>query len=309
MPFKLNSKIDRFDSQTTVSGTTAAVLSGAYSITGDIVLFNHTTETPYASIVFQATFLVAPSAGESITLYARPANLPPTGQNSPVPAANFDHYKVAQIPVDASTSLQTSSVIIKLDQHELNTQFRFYIKNESGQTIPAGWSIKLIPRATGPQPLATITADTQIVGFQSFTEATSGGGTALVLDAGFSVTGDMVTLTNTNDASEFSITFRCTYSVAPDTNSDVRLYCRLRNVNGSQNEPAPGGTAGSNYRNSLVGILPVVDITGVQLITIPIRRDFTLSQQDHEYFIENRSGQTIPATWQMWETPITTRPQ
>ena len=306
MPFKLNSKIDRFDSQVAVSGTTSDVLSDAYSISGDIIAYNHTTETPYASIVFQCQFLSAPAAGSSITLYARPASLPPTGQNSPAPGTNFDHYKVKQIPVDASIALQTSLVLIKLDQHELNTQFRFYIKNEAGQTIPAGWSLKATPKATGPKPFDDITTDTQIFEPDVFTEATSGGGTAIVLDSAFSLTGDAVTLTNTNDASEFSITFRCTYSVAPDINSDVWLYCRKRSVNGSQNEPFPSAT----YRNALVGVLPVVNITSVQLITIEIHvPDFTLSQQEHEYVIENRSGSDIPATWQIWETPITTRPQ
>ena len=305
MSFEINSKIDRFDSQVTVSGTTTDVLSGAYSITSDIVLFNHATETPYASIVFQANFLVDPGAGESITLYARPANLPPTGQNSPAPDANFDHYKVAQIPVDASTGLQTSSVIIKLDQHELNGEFRFYIKNETGQTIPAGWSIKLTPDSSGPTPDSTLTDGTQIFEPDSFIEATSGGGTAAVLAGAFNVAGDIVALTNTNDAVDFSITFRCTYAIAPVTNSELRLYCRKRAVNGAQNSPAPSLV----YKGQLAGIFPVVDITSVQLITIPVHCGFTLSQQAHEWWIENRSGSDIPAGWQMWETPITTRPQ
>lgn len=310
MPFKLNSKIDRFGSQSTVSGTTADVLSGGYSITSDIVAFTHSTETPYVSIVFQCQFLVAPAVGSSITLYARPASLPPTGQNSPVPEANFDHYKVRQIPVDASTALQTSSVVIKLDQHELNTQFRFYIKNEAGETIPAGWALLSDPQATGPQPISAISADTQIMEFDSFTEATNAGGTGIVLAGGFSVTGDMTTLTNTNDATEFSITLRCNFSVAPAINSELWLYCRKRDIVGAQNEPFPGNTAGANYKNSLVGVLPLVNITSVQLSTVEIHvSDFTLSQQLHEYVVENRTGADMPANWQAWETPITTRPQ
>lgn len=303
MPFKLNSLIDRFDSQSEVTSTSSDVLSGGYSVTGDISAYNHITETLYLTVVLQCTYLVAPAAGDSLTLYARPASLPPTGQNSPVPGANFDHYKVSQIPVDTSTSLQTSSVIIKLDQHELNTQFRFYVKNETGQTLPAGWKLLVIPRSTGPQPISTISADTQLMEFDSFTEATSG--SAQVLDGAFSVTGDVVNLTNTNDASDFSITFRCTFAVAPDINSELWLYCRKRSVNGSQNEPFPGLT----YRNGLVGVLPVVNITSVQLITVPISCEFTLSQQVHEYAIENLTGQTLPSGWQIWETPITTRPQ
>ncbi len=51
MPFPLNATINRFGSQSTVTSGSGDVLSGDYSITGDISAFNHTTETIYLTVV------------------------------------------------------------------------------------------------------------------------------------------------------------------------------------------------------------------------------------------------------------------
>lgn len=137
------------------------------------------------------------------------------------------------------------------------------------------------------------------------TQATITGTTATVADGGFSITGDIVQFTNTDDAPQASIVAMFDWSVAPDANSSVNLYVRLMNIDSTNDQDVPD----ANYQNVYVGSFPINDVTTNQYIPIGISLPNTTSSQVYEFYIENQTGQAIQANWTLKVTPSTIGPK
>jgi len=121
---------------------------------------------------------------------------------------------------------------------------------------------------------------------------------AAVVDAAFSVVGDLITWTNTDNAVVANIILSANYTVAPDANSSVNLYLRPINIVTTSDQEAPDG----NFQHSYVGSFPVNDVTTAQLSSINIALPNVLTAQEYEFYIENVTGQTIPAGWTLYIT-------
>ena len=140
------------------------------------------------------------------------------------------------------------------------------------------------------------------------TQDTLGGtATAAIVDAAFSTidaTTGSVSWTNDDDAPQASVTALIDYAVAPDVNSVVNLYLRPLNTQSTNDQEIPD----ANFTHTYVGSFPVNDVTTNQYITIDISLPNGQTSQQYEFYIENSTGQTIQAGWDIYVTPKTIGP-
>ena len=149
MSISTDAAIEFFGTQTTVTGTTATVADGAYSITGDIVQFTNTDDAPQAAVVAMLDWSVAPDANSSVNLYVRLMNIDSTNDQD-VPDANFQHVYVGSFPINDVTTNQYIAIDISLPNTASQQVYEFYIENQTGQTIQANWTLKVTPKTLGP---------------------------------------------------------------------------------------------------------------------------------------------------------------
>lgn len=136
------------------------------------------------------------------------------------------------------------------------------------------------------------------------TQDTLGTSSATVADAAFSIAGDLSTWTNDDDALMASVTALIDYAVAPDASSSVNLYLRLLNTQSTNDSDVPD----ANFQHFYVGSFPVNDVTTNQYVTIDISLPNGKTSQEYEFYIENKTGQTIQAGWDIYVTPKTIGP-
>lgn len=136
------------------------------------------------------------------------------------------------------------------------------------------------------------------------TQDTLGTSSAQVTDDSFSIAGDLSTWTNDDDAPMASVTALIDYAVSPDVSTVVNLYVRLLNVQSTNDADVPD----SNFTHVFVGSFPINNVTTNQYITIDINLPNGKTSQEYEFYIENKTGQTIQAGWDIFVTPRTIGP-
>lgn len=101
---------------------------------------------PDAEFVLSFTYSVAPTEGAVIALYARPINIDGTGDTE-TPEAALPGWYVGSFAVNNVTSLQYAYLLAQ----DIPKEAEYYIhNNNTGQTISAGWTLKVTPRTIGP---------------------------------------------------------------------------------------------------------------------------------------------------------------
>lgn len=133
---------------------------------------------------------------------------------------------------------------------------------------------------------------------------TLGTSSSAVANNAFSVAADLSTWTNDDDAPRASVTLAVTFSVAPTANSVVNLYLRLLGVQSTNDQPIPD----ANFTHVYVGAFPVNDVTTAQYIPIDIALPNAQASQQYEFYLENKTGQSMPAGWDLYVTPKTYGP-
>ena len=136
------------------------------------------------------------------------------------------------------------------------------------------------------------------------TQDTLGTSSATVADAAFSIAGDLSTWTNDDDAPRASVTALIDFAVTPTASSVVNLYLRPLNTQSTNDQEIPD----ANFTHTYVGSFPVNDVTTNQYITIDISLPNAYTSQQYEFYIENKTGQTIQAGWDIYVTPKTYGP-
>lgn len=147
-----------------------------------------------------------------------------------------------------------------------------------------------------------ITTDSAIEVFG--TQDTLGTSSAAVADDAFSIAGDLSTWTNDDDAPQASVVLLANYSSAPDANSSINLYLRPLNLQSTNDADVPD----ANFQHVYVGSFPLNDVTSAQYISIQIPLPNNVTSQDYEFYVENKSGQSLPAGWDIYVTPKTIAP-
>lgn len=119
-----------------------------------------------------------------------------------------------------------------------------------------------------------------------------------VTDGSFSVTADITSWTNDDDARRASATLTGTFASTADANSAVLLFARLMNTDGTNDNRTPS----ANHLHTLLGAFPI-DATTTQTCTIDIPLPNAYTSQAYEFYIQNKAGQTLNSGWTLDITP------
>lgn len=136
------------------------------------------------------------------------------------------------------------------------------------------------------------------------TQDTLGTTAATVADGAFSIASDLSTWTNDDDAPMASVTALLDWSVTPDADSSVSLYCRLLNVVSTNDGEVPD----ANHTHIYLGSFPINDVTTNQYISMDVSLPNGKTSQEYEFYIQNNTGQTIQGSWDIYITPKTYGP-
>lgn len=136
------------------------------------------------------------------------------------------------------------------------------------------------------------------------TQDTLGTSSAAVADDAFSIAGDLSTWVNDDDAPTASVILLANFSVAPTANTVINLYLRLLDVQSTNDADVPD----ANFQHFYVGSFPLNDVTTAQYIPITIGLPNNVTSQNYEFYVENKSGQSLPAAWDIFVTPKTIGP-
>ncbi|MEZ0147942.1 MAG: hypothetical protein AB9Q22_10275 [Candidatus Reddybacter sp.] len=148
MTIGTNTVVDFFGTPDDLASSSAAVADAAFSIASDVAQWTNDDDAEMASIVLSGTWAVAPDAGGSVALYARLMNIDGTGDQD-IPSANYRHKSLGRFPVKDVTSAQLTAIDIDLPNNYSSQVYEFYIQNNAGQTISAGWKLVVTPKAPG----------------------------------------------------------------------------------------------------------------------------------------------------------------
>ena len=149
MTISTDAAIHVFGTQDTLGTSSAAVADAAFSIAADLSTWTNDDDAPQASVILLADFSVAPDANSSINLYLRPLNIQSTNDGD-VPDANFQHIYVGSFPLNDVTTAQYILIDISLPNTKTSQEYEFYVENQSGQSLPAGWDMYVTPKTTAP---------------------------------------------------------------------------------------------------------------------------------------------------------------
>lgn len=105
---------------------------------------------PALVIEFSGALGVTGTTGSVIDIYMRPLNFEGTN-DAQAPSATHQHTWVASIPYDSAVTTSTfyHRTPVVANPHPL-TECAFYIANRTGQTLSAGWTLKVTPISYQP---------------------------------------------------------------------------------------------------------------------------------------------------------------
>lgn len=149
MAIGTDSLVEFFGTQDTVTSSSSAVTDGSFSVSGDITTWTNDDDAPMASIVLEATYSSAPTANTSVSLYARLMNIQSTNDQN-TPDANFPHVFLGAFPLNDVTTAQYIPLDVTLPNTKTSQEYEFYIQNNAGQTLSAGWDLYVTPKTYGP---------------------------------------------------------------------------------------------------------------------------------------------------------------
>ena len=122
------------------NNTLAQADDAGYSISADGAYY------PDAKFVIAATFVTAPTEGTTLALYARPLDIDGTN-DAEVPETTRPTVFIGTFAVNNVTTAQ----YIELLAQDVPWSASYYIHNNgTGQTVSAGWTLKVTPCTVAP---------------------------------------------------------------------------------------------------------------------------------------------------------------
>lgn len=149
MTIGTDAAIEFFGTQDTLGTSSSAVANTAFSVAADLSTWTNDDDAPMATAILLANFSVAPDANSAINLFLRPLNIQSTNDGD-VPDANFGHIYVGSFKLNDVTTAQYIAIDIRLPNTKTSQEWEFYVENNSGQSLPAGWDIYVTPKTIGP---------------------------------------------------------------------------------------------------------------------------------------------------------------
>ena len=139
-------------------GTTKTLESNGGSISNNAIVAANAADYdtsadgggfPDAEFVLSVTYSVAPTEGTVLAIYARPLDVDGTN-DAEIPEAARPTVFIGTYAVNNVTTTQYSPRILARDVPPKAT---YYVHNNAtGQTVSAGWTLKVTPRTYVPAP-------------------------------------------------------------------------------------------------------------------------------------------------------------
>lgn len=148
MAISTNDAIVKLGTTKTLEANGASIANNAmgaaddatYSISAD------GASAPDAEFVMTATFGTAPTINTTLDLYAQELDIDGTA-DAQAPTATYKQRYIGSFVVNAVTTAQT----LKRVAYDVPLLASYYIMNNAtGQTLSAGWTLKVTPRTIGP---------------------------------------------------------------------------------------------------------------------------------------------------------------
>ena len=152
-----------------------------------------------------------------------------------------------------------------------------------------------------------ISTDAEIDFFGTQDEVTVASPSA-VTDGSFSVAGDVNDWTNDDDARYAAFVLQCQWATAPTDGTVINLYARKMNVQSTNDSPAPSANNLDQFVASFMVDGDVGTATDAFHSSTQVKLPNHYTSQVYEFYIENRSGQTISSGWSLFVTPIAPGP-
>ena len=140
-----------------VTGTTKMLVSSGASLANNTMsaasaaTYDRDTDGasyPDADIVLAVAFGTAPTANTTLDLYARELDIDGTG-DAVAPTTTYKSRYIGSFPVINQTAMQ----YIKIRAFDVPKLAEYHVHNNgTGQTMSAGWTLKVTPRSYKPAP-------------------------------------------------------------------------------------------------------------------------------------------------------------
>ena len=155
MPIATNDLIVKFGTLASVDdGTTSTIATAAFSVAADIVAWTNADDVPEAQFILSAQWAtITGVANKAVIIHARPINI--DGTLDPVIPSASRFMPVAYFNVFAAvinTTYYFESTKCVLPLLKTAQEFEFYLENQTGQTMSASWTLKIMPQSAGPKP-------------------------------------------------------------------------------------------------------------------------------------------------------------
>jgi len=146
--------IDFFGTQDSVDSTSSAVNDGAFSVAADAAAWTNDDDAELASFVLKFQYPSGTIDTNGIQLFARLMNIDGTS-DEPTPDSNWENHYLGTFPTDAGLAALTDHVLslghdVELPNMYTSQVYEFYIKNDCGVQMTAGWTLKITPKAKAP---------------------------------------------------------------------------------------------------------------------------------------------------------------
>jgi len=156
MTIGTDAAIDFFGTPDTVTiGTgTSAVTNTSFSASGDVVSGGWANDDDAPLAIMVLTFQRASGTlSDGIHLYLRLLNIDGT-TDEPQPDSSYKHHYVGTFVPDPNQANATDTSYalgpFRLPNVYTSQTYEFYIENQCGQTMTAGWTLKITPITLGP---------------------------------------------------------------------------------------------------------------------------------------------------------------
>lgn len=158
MAISTNDALRKFGTQTTVSagggGTSnVAATAGTYSASSDAATWTNTDDVPLASFVLTMQYPSGTITTGGIQLIARLLNIDSTTDN-PAVTANWTGVALGSFVTGTGMSATTNYALsigpVELPTTKSGQEYEFYLVNNCGVQITAGWTLKVTPCTDGP---------------------------------------------------------------------------------------------------------------------------------------------------------------
>ena len=156
MAISTDSIIDFLGTQDTVSagGGTSAVVDAAFSASGDAATWTNDDDAELATFVLTFQYPSGTIDGNGIHLFARLMNIDGTA-DEPQPDTGWEEHLLGTFVTDTGLAATTNNSLslgydVQLPNMYTSQVYEFYVKNDCGVTMTAGWTLKITPKAKGP---------------------------------------------------------------------------------------------------------------------------------------------------------------